>query len=484
MEVVLLSDVYDHGWIRGAGAYRLASELRTNNITTQVVDFVCRLTYEEAVKIFDKFLTQETKVVGISNTFLHKDHNKLFPQDWMLPLIAEYKNKFKFKLVIGGNRLGLTHYEETIDELFDLIVVGFADKVISDIVKDFSNLKTVNFNKTSLLDCKNSEYLYNDFQNSKIEWNKQDCILPGEALPIETARGCIFRCSYCFFPGNGKRYSNDHVKNKEILVEELIKNYENFGITTYDIMDDLLNDSPEKCEFIYDVFTNLPFKLQYVAYARADLLISHPHTLSLLKESGCVSMQFGIETFNKESGKTIGKSMDKEKIINGLNWIKETAPNISIGSGFIIGLPYETKEMIKETVDWLDSKSCPLDNKEIYALSLPRTKNRFEHSKMMINPNEYGYKDLNPLQKDKIPWDNGLINWFEAEALVNEYKTRLDKHNIVNSHQLIRVKNIGIDFKIGMTMPRYELSKTYNTGPNGTLELQKKKEYLEKLLSL
>jgi hypothetical protein len=484
MQVVLLSDVYGHGWIRGAGAYRLASELRNHDITTQVIDFACRLTYEETVQVFDKFITHETKVVGISNTFLHQAHDKLFPQEWMLSLINEYKKRFNFKLIIGGNRLGLSHYEETVNDLFDLIVLGFADTAIIDIVKDFSNLKTIDFNGIPLLNCKDQPYLYKDFQKSKIEWSQQDCILPDEALPIETARGCVFRCSYCFFPGNGKRYSNDHVKYKEILTEELIKNYENFGTTTYDIMDDLLNDSPEKCEFIHDVFTNLPFKINYVSYARTDLLISHPHTLPLLKESGCVSMQFGIETFNKESGKTIGKSMDKSKIIEGLHWIKETAPNISIGSGFIIGLPYETKSMIEETVNWLDNKNCPLDNKEIYALSLPRTKNRFEHSKMMIDPQQYGYKDLDPNQRDKVAWDNGLINWSEAERLADEYKKRLNKHNIANSHQLIRIKNIGIDFKTGITLPRYELAKKFNTGPNGTLELKKKKEYLERLLQL
>jgi hypothetical protein len=489
MEVVILTDVFEHGWIRSAGAYRLATELRENNISTQVIDFAARLTYDEAVKVFDKFLTKETKVVGISNTFLHKDFKKLFDQDWMLSLLKEYKNKFNFKVVLGGNRFGLAHYDIVVDDPIDLVVLGFADKALVDIVNaircdKFNSLYTTEYKNIRLLDCKHPDYAYNDFQKSKIIWTEQDCILPGEALPIETARGCIFRCSYCFFPGNGKRSSNDHIKQKRILTEELIKNYEDFGTTVYDIMDDLLNDSPEKCQFIYDVFSNLPFNVQYASYARADLLISHPHTLDLLKESGCMSMQFGIETLNKDAGKTIGKSMNREKMTNGLRQIKDNAPEISLGSGFIVGLPNETIESLEETVNWLDSKDCPLSNSEIYTLSLPKLRGRFDQSKMMINPEVYGYKDLDPSHKDRIIWDNGIMNFYEAEKLAEKYKKQLGSHNIVNSHQLIRFMNIGVSAKTAISTPRYELAERIGSGPKGIPELKKKEEYLEKLLRL
>ena len=105
-------------------------------------------------------------------------------------------------------------------------------------------------------------------------------------------------------------------------------------------MDDLLNDSPEKCEYLHEVFTNLPFKVKFGSYARSDLLISHLHTLPLLEESGAVGLQFGIETLYKKSGSAIGKGMAKEKTIERLNNIKENS-NISLGSGYIIRLPYE-----------------------------------------------------------------------------------------------------------------------------------------------
>lgn len=484
MDVILLNDVYHGGWIRGAGAYRLATELRDANISTQVIDFICRLTYEEVVKVFDKFITKETKILGISNTFLSQSDNKIFPQKWMMSLIREYKERYGFKVVIGGNRLGIDHYKNTLDNTIDLIVLGFADKAIIEIVNNFANIRTTKLNDIKLLDCKDQSHVYKNFQKSQIKWHNNDSILKNEFLPIETARGCVFRCSYCFFPGNGKRYSNDHVKNKDVLIEELIKNYEQYGTTTYDIMDDLLNDSPEKCEFIHDVFTNLPFKIKYVAYARADLLISHPHTLDLLKDSGCMSLQFGIETLNKESGKTIGKSMDRNKMIEGLHRIKQNAPDITIGSGFIVGLPYETKEMLEQTMSWLESKDCPLDNKEIYPLSLPKTSSRFEKSKMMINPELYGYKNIDDAHKEKIVWDNGNMNYNEATKIAENFKDRLRDKNVLNSHQLIRVMNLDVSRSVALSMTRDEVVEKLEVGVHDRRVLNKKQEYLEKLYAL
>ena len=51
MEIVLLSDVYTEGWMRSAGAYKLATELRLAGYSVQVIDFTCRLTEKEASKL-------------------------------------------------------------------------------------------------------------------------------------------------------------------------------------------------------------------------------------------------------------------------------------------------------------------------------------------------------------------------------------------------------------------------------------------------
>ena len=481
MDVVLLSDVYAEGWIRGAGAYKLATELRSVGYTVQVIDFASRLTYDETIKLFDKFLTQQTKVLGVSNTFMSNNGSKIFEQDWMLDLIQEYKNRFKFKVAIGGNRGGPATYTKLARDTFDILVSGFADKAILAIVEGTAKGKQI---EGQLIIDSNIDYEYTDFHKSKTIFTEQDCIFPGEALPIEIARGCKFRCSYCFYPGNGKGDTYKHLKDKSILRDELIYNFEKFGTQVYDIMDDLLNDSPEKCEYLHDVFTNLPFKVKFGSYARSDLLISHLHTLPLLEESGAVGLQFGIETLYKKSGSAIGKGMAKEKTIEGLHYIKENS-NISLGSGFIFGLPFEPIESIRSTIEWLDSVDCPLDNKEVYALSIPSLNSHFEHSKLMIDPYRWGYKDLDPNNKDRMIWDNGHINWYQAQDLKNECLERFRYHNHFNAHQISRVYNMGYDIDTVVETPAAVFRQEYQSiKPQSQSVLNKKEQYLEKLYAI
>ena len=193
MDIVLLSDVYAEGYIRGAGAYKLATELRSAGYSVQVIDFASRLTEQEVNKLFNKFLTQETKLLGVSNTFMSNNGNKIFEQDWMLNLINEYKQRFNFKVAIGGNRGGPATYSKLARNVFDILVSGFADKAILAVAEGNAKGKLVN---NQLIVDSNVDYEYTDFHNSKTIFTEQDCIFPGEALPIEIARGCKFRCSY------------------------------------------------------------------------------------------------------------------------------------------------------------------------------------------------------------------------------------------------------------------------------------------------
>ena len=130
-------------------------------------------------------------------------------------------------------------------------------------------------------------------------------------------------------------------------------------------------------------------------------MISHPHTLDLFNESGCTALRFGIETLNHESGKAIGKGMEPQKTKNGLVWMRGNS-DIGLGGSFIAGLPHETKDSLKSMCDWLEDPDCPLHQKQLIVLSIPRVEGRENKSKLMIDPDKYGYKDLNPDNKNSI----------------------------------------------------------------------------------
>jgi radical SAM superfamily enzyme YgiQ (UPF0313 family) len=448
-EFIILTDVYALGYSKAAGAHRLATVLRERGADVQVIDLAARMTKDQLKKVFLKFIGPETRFVGISNTFLNvRFEHSLFPNNYSLEILNDFKSVYNFKVILGGNRNGTTSVIEN-DYLncIDLIVTGFADKSIIDIYQNYDNLVTEELDGYKILHSDKAPYVFNDFHNSEIIWKKQDIIFPDEALPIEIARGCVFRCSFCFFPLNGTGHSRKYIRSEKNIRRELIRNYENFGTTKYDIMDDLLNDSVEKCEMLHRIFTSLPFKVNWTGYARHDLMISHPHTLDLFNEAGCTALRFGIETLNHQSGKAIGKGMHPDKTKEGLKWMRRNS-DIGLGASFIAGLPHETKDSLKDLCDWLKDPDGPLHQKQLIVLSIPRVEGRENKSKLMIDPDKYGYKDLNPDNKHSIEWHNGHFDIHHAIEAYNDIWPVLKEQSVYISHDAYRLYNIGYDFDL------------------------------------
>ena len=173
--------------------------------------------------------------------------------------------------------------------------------------------------------------------------------------------------------------------------------------------DDTYNDSSEKVEQLLKMYKTLPFELEFSAYARFDLMLSKPETIPMLMESGMRSVFFGIETFNHDSGKAIGKGMDPEKIKQGLVDLKKQYPELLISTGFIAGLPYDTEESLKETVNWLENS--PVDSYSFQVLSLGK------NSEFGMNKEKYGYKLDN-----NGKWYTDKLDYYTAFSIADSVK--------------------------------------------------------------
>jgi len=186
------------------------------------------------------------------------------------------------------------------------------------------------------------------------------------------------------------------LKYCDVLEEELLTNYEMWGTTRYFIVDDTFNDSTEKMQMFLDVTKRLPFKISFWCYLRLDLLTAHPEQIPMVKEMGMAQCYFGIETFNKEAGKSVGKGADPDKLKETLYECRRVwGTDISIQAGFIVGLPHEDSKSIMETAKWLAQPDCPIDIKWIVPLSIAAGNHevlKYMHrSEFDLNSEKYGY---------------------------------------------------------------------------------------------
>ena len=180
---------------------------------------------------------------------------------------------------------------------------------------------------------------YKDYTNSRIKYEDNDIIHPGEHLPLEISRGCVFKCDFCHWSINEKKLWELNRKPESVR-EDIEEIYQRFGSTGFMFCDDTYNDSLEKVKKFHTEFIKLNHKIEFSTYARLDLIISKWETVKLLYESGLRSVFFGVESLNYESAKSIGKGMKSEKIKDGLYRLREECPDLNITLGMIIGLPF------------------------------------------------------------------------------------------------------------------------------------------------
>lgn len=426
MQVVLFTDIADTtGYGKYAGTYKLATEIRAAGYTCQVIDNFSWLGVDRLKNIADKFISNDTLLVGFSCTLNEKRTNGRV-QHWGLPdsdffefLNYVRHNNPAVKTCAGGSRV--TNKSDWPG--IDYVVLNKGDVAIIKLLEHISmglDIKCTSNKYSKIVNGDDYFYTQDQFKVSQIKYEPNDIILPGESLPMEIARGCIFSCAYCHFDLIGKRIG-DWTKTPEAIRAEMIRNYELYGTTHYMFSDELINESLPKMEMLANVIANLPFKIRYTSYARVDMIWRYPEMRELLLESGAVSLAFGIETFNEKAGKAVGKGMHPDKVKETLARCKETwKDNIIVSSNFIVGLPGETEESIWKTVDYLVSKESALDVFGFLPLYIREGEDGRPGSRIDANPAKFGY-DLSGKT-----WSSENMTYSQAINILSKIYSRRD----------------------------------------------------------
>jgi radical SAM superfamily enzyme YgiQ (UPF0313 family) len=433
-DVIILTGVSGNEFQRAIGAYRIASHLREHGYSVQVIDFIDEFEVEELLDILDSFTGTNTVTLCVSTTFLKSRSEDLVSStykklrtlsDKIRTVIKKYKNKYNKIKILGGGA-NISWYKE--DDIFDVLVTGYGELAVLEYVESLTKKNKRIYPRLHNKELINGDMQLIDVSTMRHIWQENDLILPGETLPIEISRGCIFNCKFCSYPLNGKK-KFDYLRDPHLIQQEMIRNYEKYGVTNYMFSDDTFNDSTYKLQKLHEVFTKLPFKLQFVAYLRLDLLYAHPEQVMLLKEMGLKSAAFGIESMHPRTAKFIGKGLAKDKVKDFLPklyydlWKEE----ISVICSLIVGLPYETLEQVEESFNWFK-------NSGINSIWMPLaiTPSNFYLSDIDKNYNKYGYE----LGEEIGYWKSPLMDRKLAEETAHKFTTESLKTGTVNSWAL------------------------------------------------
>ena len=185
-------------------------------------------------------------------------------------VIAHIKSRhYNCKIIVGGTKA----HANINDKNIDYSIIGYGEISILSLANHLKSNTPVpnsyrNIHGVTLVDNRKNEGY--DFVNSKFEWDELD-IGNAKVLPLEIARGCIFKCKFCSYPLNGKQ-NLDFIRNSNILYEEMQSSYDKYGVSSFYILDDTFNDSVYKLDILQATVKRLTFQPKFWAYTRLDLI--------------------------------------------------------------------------------------------------------------------------------------------------------------------------------------------------------------------
>lgn len=169
---------------------------------------------------------------------------------------------------------------------------------------------------------------------------------------IVTSRGCSAGCIYCI-----KHVSYQwslRLRSPENIVGELVQ-LKKLGIDYIHMYADLFTLSRDQVVRLCELILKENLKIKWTCNSRVDYV--DEEMLSLMGRAGCWMIAWGIESGSFDILKRAHKGADPAKAERALRWARNAG--IKNWGYFIIGLPGETEETIRQTIDF--SKKLPLD---------------------------------------------------------------------------------------------------------------------------
>lgn len=505
MDVIFWSSDHpesNYSFYRYIGPYKLSHWLKKHDYSSQVIDFVAHFTVAELYLATKKFITTDTIAIGISTTFL-SNHVYIrkngtpsrLPEH--LEIVARMlKKEFpNLKIVLGGYGAdsvymdgipdaSIMSYTSSNEDVFLEYLDHYKKGTklpVSKIITNFSDTSNPLKHRKWYDTPRNITY---NIEEDDFKFSKNDCILQGEALPLDVSRGCIFACRFCNYPHLGKK-KLDYIRGMDYIKEELIYNYNNFGTTSYMILDDTFNDTTIKLGAFKDMTDSLPFKITYTAYIRADLIQRFPEMAHMLKESGLQGAVHGIESLHPYASNLIGKAWSGK---SAKEYLPELYHNIWNGEvaqqlNFIVGLPKETKEDIWDTLRWASQNDMYGVHFSALGIHPPSVEEKkfFTHTmsnEFGRNPEKYGFTFDEFGRWKNETWEMHEAIAFHKVVLAYISKTKLSKINVWSLGNLSLLG--GYDIKQMLTTP----FKDYDGKSLMQLCNNKYREYYNNLMSL
>ncbi len=309
---------------------------------------------EEIKKVVPLVKLCQPAIIGLSAN----SHQYTYAKE----IAKQIKLNFNIPVFLGGVHAALTPDQIIKDEIFDGVCVGEGEKPFLDLVKrieegeDYSDVSNFWFYSSGGFVKNDVGPLVSDLDDLPLPdisifkfYNQagQSEIVPRFIF----SRGCPFNCTYCcnhvfkkIYAGHG-RYLRFRSVDKAL--DEISSVREKYNFSHFKIDDDTFSLNKDWLIEFCNKYKK-KFDMSFECNIRPGSV--DEEILLALKEAGCSLIKIGLETGNEALRKEIlGRSITNQNIVGLFQSAKKVG--LDTFSFNMIGVPGETKETIKETIN-------------------------------------------------------------------------------------------------------------------------------------
>ena len=339
-----------------SGLAQLAAILEEENTEVDIID--CNASGLDWFKLEEYIDKSQPDIVGATAI------TPFFNQALQVAELAKKVNP-AIITILGGPHVTFTA-EETLCQHpeVDIIVLGEGEQTLVDLIHclqmhgDLSCIRGIAFRNGNKFIQTPSQALidvdklplpaYHLLPMEKYYFN-----IFGKFSTVLSSRGCPHRCTFCSewrFWGAKWR-----PKQPKMVVDEIDLLHTKYGRECFWFGDDCFNASLEHVEGICNEIIKRGLNISWYYQGRADLVIEHQDLLPLMRQSGNLMTQIGIETSTNHELEKFNKHLTMEQIEEAIRLLKKH--DIVVQGLQIIGTRTDNADSIAHKLrymKWLD----------------------------------------------------------------------------------------------------------------------------------
>jgi radical SAM superfamily enzyme YgiQ (UPF0313 family) len=192
-----------------------------------------------------------------------------------------------------------------------------------------------------------------------------------QMLLLETIRGCIFKCKFCYYP---KSYDDLYFVSREKIIANL-EHAQARGAREVVLLDPTLNQRRDFDDFLRLLADCNPGrKFTYFGELRAEGI--NATSAQLLREANFTNVEIGLQSIDPVAQELMDRKNNLKAFERGVRALRDEGIGVKID--LIIGLPGDTRDSIRRSLHYLRDSNL-YDEVQVFNLAvLPGTAFRQE----------------------------------------------------------------------------------------------------------